>query len=99
VRERTGEALDRRRHRHACHVVHLRRSRIIEPVAPPRDGGRHERARRRSILGVRLLVIDADGSRREYLWARRLNAAGRDVPYWLVLLIGFAVALTVSAGT
>jgi hypothetical protein len=48
---------------------------------------------------VKLLVIDPDGSSREYLWARRLNAVGWDVPYWLALLIGFAVALTISAGT
>jgi hypothetical protein len=48
---------------------------------------------------VRLLVIDADGSRREYLWARRLNAAGRDVPYWVAIVVAIAVGLATSVGS
>jgi hypothetical protein len=48
---------------------------------------------------VRLLVIDPDGDRREYLWARRLNAVGYDVPYWLVLVVAVAVGLATTVGS
>jgi hypothetical protein len=48
---------------------------------------------------MQLLVIDRDGSRREYLWARRLNAVGHDVPYWVVLVVAIAIGLATSLGT
>ncbi len=48
---------------------------------------------------MRLHVIDPDGSRREYLWARRLNAVGTDVPYWLVLVVAIAVGVATSVGS
>jgi hypothetical protein len=47
---------------------------------------------------VRLLVIDRDGSRREYQWARRLNAVGQDVPYWVVLVVAIGVGVATSLG-